>query len=63
MNDASNASLDSVDRLELLILVVVSLKVVPDLLNGLTFSDDVSPVVIEEFGIVSNELEERLNAP
>lgn len=46
----------------MLSLSVVSFKLNPDRLNGLAFND-VSLVLIDEFGIVSNELEEILNAP
>lgn len=62
----SKELLEIVDRTEVLPLVewtfVLSLKFNPDWLNGLAFID-VSLVLIDEFGIVSNELEELLNAP
>lgn len=70
LNGPSNVSnelheiVDSTEALLALVewMSVLPLKFNPDWLNGLAFID-VSLVLIDEFGIVSNELEELLNAP
>lgn len=61
MNAPSNVPSDNVELL--VTFVDASFESVPDALNGFAFDDESSLVVIDEFGIVSKELEEILNAP
>lgn len=68
LNCPSKELLEIVDNTEVLLMLdgesVPSFKFNPDWLNGLTFIDvSLVVVLIDEFGIVSNELEEILNAP